>query len=65
MRSGKFRIWLLNFSILGLMYTLYYFAMRNTAGVLNTFDKLICLLIGTIFIIIIIYNIIIFIKDKQ
>lgn len=55
---------LVSFAVLGLMYNIYYFAMRNTAGVLNNLDKIVCLFTSTIFIIIIIYNIIKRVKTK-
>ena len=65
MKKDKFSIWIFNFSILGLIYNLYYFAMKHAVGGLMTSDKLICLFSSTAFILIILYNIITFIKTSR
>ena len=48
MKKKTIQYSLLSFAIFWLMYDVYYWSMRSTAGVLQSSDKLICLLSGFI-----------------
>lgn len=65
MKNKKIENSFLSFAVLGLMYDIYYFAMRNTAGVLNTLDKIVCGFTAIIFVLIIIFNIIKYTQTKD
>lgn len=54
----------LSFAILGLIYDVYYWSMRNSIGVLRNIDKVICLTSGFLCIIIILLSIIKLIKNR-
>ncbi len=51
--------------ILIVIYTIYYFCMRNTARVLTYLDTITCTFVGITCSIAILYNLILWIKHKK
>lgn len=55
----------LTFALSSLVYDVYYWSMRDSAGVLRNIDKVICLISGFLCIVIILFIIIRIFKNKR
>lgn len=56
---------LVGFSILALIWSIYYLAMHITGGILTMNDKVVCGLVITVCLIIIVWNIVHMLKRKR
>lgn len=57
MKKKGIKRMLLSFALFSLMWDVYYWLMRSTAGVLRSSDRLICLLSGFISLVVILYSV--------